>query len=251
MVTIALHHERYGAAEEAIPLVLVHGGAGSIQTDWEFAIPRLSRERVVVGVDLQGHGHTPHVDRAYTFENSADDIAHLVRELGFDSIDIMGFSNGGPTALRFAQRHPELAHRVVVASGMTRRDGMVDGFWSNFEDPQVEDMPSDLANAYRRINPDPDDLRRMFELDIALMRGFVDWKDEEMAAIKSPVLFIGGDRDVVTPQHVIAMAAAVPDGQPLVMPAGHGDYLGMSHLNELDSDLADACLTIVRRFLSV
>lgn len=55
---------------------------------------------------------------------------------------------------------------------------------------------------------------------------------------------------MVTPQHVIAMAAAVPDGQPLVMPAGHGDYLGMSHLNELDSDLADACLTIVRRFLS-
>lgn len=249
VVTIALHHESFGGNNGSVPLVLVHGGAGSIGTDWGYAIPALSSDRLVVAVELQGHGHTPHVDRPYTFENSADDIAALLRKMALDRVDIMGFSNGGPTVLRCAQRHPGVVRRVVVASGMCRRAGMIEGFWSNFDDPHVDDMPSQLADAYRDINPDPSDLQRMFELDIALMRGFTDWDDADIAGIRSPVLFVGGDRDVVTPEHVIEMAAAVPDGRPLVVPAGHGDYLGMSHLDECDTVLADACLAMIRRFL--
>jgi pimeloyl-ACP methyl ester carboxylesterase len=248
-VTISLYHEIIGETEGAVPLVLVHGGAGSIKTDWEYAIPVLSSDRPVVAVELQGHGHTPHADRAYTFENSADDIAALLREMNLHRVDIMGFSNGGPTALRFAQRHPELVRRVVVASGMCRRAGMIDDFWSNFDDPHLDDMPPELADAYRDINPDPDDLRRMFELDVALMRGFTDWNDTDIAGIGSPVLFMAGDRDVVKPEHVIEMAAEFADGRPLVVPAGHGDYLGMCHLDERDTALADACLALIRRFL--
>lgn len=250
-MTISLHHEKFGPTETegSVPLVLVHGGAGSIKTDWGYAIPVLSRDRLVVGVELQGHGHTPHADRPYTFENSADDIAALLRGMPVDRIDIMGFSNGAPTALRLAQRHPESVRRVVAASGMCRRAGMIEGFWSNFDDPRISDMPTELADAYRDINPDPDDLSRMFELDVALMRGFTDWDDADFAGITSPVLFVGGDRDVVTPEHVLEMAKAVSDGRPLVVPAGHGDYLGMSHLDDRDTVLADACLEMIRRFL--
>ncbi len=115
MTTIELYHETFGSPGQRTPLLLVHGGAGTIGTHWGHAIPKFAADRLVIGVELQGHGHTRHAARAYTFENSADDIAVLVRALGIERVDIAGFSNGGPTAMRFALRHADLTRRVVVA----------------------------------------------------------------------------------------------------------------------------------------
>ncbi|MFW0785878.1 alpha/beta hydrolase [Gordonia sp. CPCC 206044] len=248
MTTLRLYHETSGTGPRT-PLLLVHGGAGSIATDWGQVIPAFDVDRQVIGVELQGHGHTPHADRAYTFENSADDIAAIVGELGVPSVDIMAFSNGGPTALRFASRHPGLTRRVVVASGFVRRDGMVDGFWDGFGDATPDSVPTPLSEAYRAINPDPADLRRMFELDVDLMRGFTDWSDDELVTLEAPMLFVSGDADVVRPEHTIEMARLVPRGQALVLPAGHGDYLGAGPDGGVDAALVNASLSLIRRFL--
>ncbi|MXP24127.1 alpha/beta fold hydrolase [Gordonia sp. HNM0687] len=246
---VDLHHETYGTASARIPLVLVHGGAGTIGSHWGAAIPYLSTDRLVVGVELQGHGHTPHAAREYSFENSADDIAAVVCSLGLSPVDIMGFSNGGPTVLRFAQRHADLVNRTVVASGFYRRDGFIDGFWDGFDDPTIDSMPGALVEAYRAINPDPADLRRMFDLDVAVMRGFRDWDDVELAGLRGPVLYASGDQDVVLPQHTIRMAYATPGGRALIVPAGHGDYLGSTDSGPVDRALTESCLTLIRGFL--
>ena len=250
MTTITLYHETFGRPGQQTPLLLVHGGAGTIETDWGYAIPTFAADRLVIGVELQGHGHTPHAARAYTFENSADDIAALVRELGVERVDIMGFSNGGPTAVRFALRHADLCRRVVVATGFYRRDGMIEGFWDNFDDAQLGSMPALLQQAYLAINPDPRDLNAMFQLDVSLMRDFRDWDDRELAALAAPVLFISGDRDVVVPEHTIGMARLAPHGRALVVPAGHGDYLGAADADGVDAELAQSCLGLIRRFLN-
>lgn len=248
MGTIALYHEIHGSG--GVPLLLVHGGAGTIDTNWCAVIPEFSRDRAVIGVELQGHGHTPHADRPYTAGNSAADLARLIGELGLGPVDVMGFSNGGPTVLELALTRPDLVRRIVVASGFTHRDGMVDGFWDAFDDPDIGSLPEPLARAYREINPDPADLRRMFELDIALMRGFRDLPGTEQAALAAPALFVGGDRDIVRPEHTVAMAAAVPHGRALVLPAGHGDYLGTADVEEPDPATTAACLAVIRRFLA-
>ncbi|MAU80410.1 MULTISPECIES: alpha/beta fold hydrolase [Gordonia] len=246
---VELHHETHGMRGSRTPLVLVHGGAGTIGSHWGAAIPHLSTDRLVVGVELQGHGHTPHASREYSFENSADDIAAVVRSLGLSPVDIMGFSNGGPTVLRFVQRHADLVNRTVVASGFYRRDGFIDGFWDGFDDPTIDSMPGALVDAYRAINPDPADLRRMFDLDVAVMRGFRDWDDVELAGLRGPVLYVSGDQDVVLPQHTIRMAHATPGGRALIVPAGHGDYLGSTDSGPVDRALTESCLTLIRRFL--
>jgi pimeloyl-ACP methyl ester carboxylesterase len=248
VTTIELYHETFGSPGRQTPLLLVHGGAGTIGTNWGHAIPTFAADRLVIGVELQGHGHTRHAARAYTFENSADDIAVLVRELGIERVDIMGFSNGGPTTMRFALRHADLTRRVVVATGFYRRDGMIEGFWDNFDDPQLDSMPAVLKQAYSAINPDPADLYAMFQLDVSLMRDFRDWDDQELAALKAPVLFISGDHDVVIPEHTIRMARLAPHGRALVVPAGHGDYLGAADAGDVDAELARSCLGLIHRF---
>ena len=59
MTTMTLYHEMFGRPGQQTPLLLVHGGAGTIETDWGYAIPTFAADRLVIGVELQGHGHTP------------------------------------------------------------------------------------------------------------------------------------------------------------------------------------------------
>lgn len=63
-------------------------------------IPLLAQSRTVIGVDLQAHGRTLPHDRPMTFENMATDIAELTKFLGYDKVDLMGYSMGGGVAGR-------------------------------------------------------------------------------------------------------------------------------------------------------
>jgi pimeloyl-ACP methyl ester carboxylesterase len=67
--------------------------------------------------------------------------------------------------------------------------------------------------------------------------------------LKIPALFVSGDHDVVLPEHTVRMARLAPHGRALVLPAGHGDYLGAADAGEVDTALAQSCLGLIRRFL--
>ena len=61
-----------------------------------------SKERQVIAVELQGHGHTPDINRPETFEQDADDVAALLKYLKIENADFFGFSNGGNTTMQIA-----------------------------------------------------------------------------------------------------------------------------------------------------
>src|SRR2546425_1310386 len=100
---IQLAYQTFG---EGDPLILLHGGFGSLDM-FGPNVDRLAAGRQVIGVDLQSHGRTPAVDRPMRFETMADDIASLIAHLRHDTADVMGFSLGGGVALRTAIRHPD------------------------------------------------------------------------------------------------------------------------------------------------
>ena len=56
---LQLYYEIYG---DGAPLILMHGGIGSIEM-FSAILPALSSGRTVIGVDLQGHGRTADIDR--------------------------------------------------------------------------------------------------------------------------------------------------------------------------------------------
>src|SRR6266568_5997603 len=69
----------------------------------------------------QGHGRTADIDRPFSLESMADDIAALIQQLGIGSADIMGYSLGGGVALQVAVRHPEVVRKLVLVSTPIRR----------------------------------------------------------------------------------------------------------------------------------
>jgi pimeloyl-ACP methyl ester carboxylesterase len=120
---INLYYEIHGHSRKGVrPLVLLHGGGSTIESNYAKFIPLLTRTRQVIAIGEAGHGHTKLTSRPLPFENSADDVAALLDYLNISDADIFGFSNGGTVALQVAIRHPDKVHRMIVASGLYRRD---------------------------------------------------------------------------------------------------------------------------------
>jgi pimeloyl-ACP methyl ester carboxylesterase len=227
--TIELYYELHGDERDgSAPLLLIHGGGATIGTNWDLLIPTVASTRRVIAVELQGHGHTAsHPERVASFEASADDLAALLHRLDVGPVDVLGFSNGGNTAMRLSMRHSGLVRRQIVASALYRRSGMIDGFWDGMLAADISGMPEIYLLADREINPDdPAHQRLLFELDSQQMLKFTDWSPDELAAMTTPTLFVCADRDVVRVEHTLEMARLTPNARLLVVPGNHGNYLG-------------------------
>ena len=221
---LRMYYETHGAG--GTPLVLIHGGGSTIGTNFGRVLPQLSRSRRVIAVEVQAHGHTLDVDRPFTFEQDADDVAALLDSLHVPKADILGFSNGGTTALQIAIRHPAKVNRLVIASSNYRRDGMQAGFWDFMEKGTYADMPKPYEVAYLKINPSQTGVHAMHDRDAKRMLAFKDIPDESIRAIQAPALVVVGDKDVVRPEHALALSRTLPHARLCILPGTHGSYLG-------------------------
>ena len=212
---LRMYYEIHGSGR---PLVLLHGGGSTIETSFADALPAFARTRQVIAFEQQGHGHTGDVDRPFSFEQSADDTAALLRHLGIEQADLFGYSNGGSVAMQVAIRHPRLVRRLVVAAAMYKRDGLPPGFWDSMRHATLESMPAELREAYLKTAPDPKKLQSFHDKCVQRMLDFKDWPPEVMRSIDAPTLVLVGDRDVVLPEHAVEMFHLLPHGQLAVLP---------------------------------
>ena len=64
---VDLYYERHGIGRgSGMPLVLLHGAMGTIESCFARLLPRLARRFEVIAVELRGHGHTRDADRPLT-----------------------------------------------------------------------------------------------------------------------------------------------------------------------------------------
>ena len=221
---LRMYYELHGAG--GMPLVLIHGGGSTIGTNFGRVLPLLSRNRRVIAVEVQAHGHTRDIDRPFTFEQDADDVSALLDSLHVPKADILGFSNGGTTALQIAIRHPAKVSRLVIASSNYKRDGMQAGFWDFMEKGTYADMPQPYKDAYLKINPSQAGVHAMHDRDAKRMLAFRDIPDASIRGIQAPTLVVIGDRDVIRPEHAIELSRTLPHARLCILPGTHGSYLG-------------------------
>jgi pimeloyl-ACP methyl ester carboxylesterase len=201
---INLYYEIFG---EGKPLVLLHGGFTTIEMFMPI-LPALAAGRQVIGVDLQAHGRTGPLGRPMTFEAMATDIAELIRYLGHDKANIMGYSLGGNTALRTAIDHPDVVDHLVVVSSVYAFSG-----WQDYNQQGMKGMAANPAAAadgmkqtplyplYAQVAKDPETTwpKAVAEI-VSLVGKDFDWS-AEIPGITAPTLLVVGDWDSVRISH--------------------------------------------------
>lgn len=243
---LKLYYELHGSGR---PLALLHGGGSTIESTFGRVLPELGATHQVVAVELQAHGHTKDIDRPLSFEQDADDVAALLKQLGIEKADFMGFSNGGTTCLQIGIRHPQLVNKLVLASATDKREGMQPGFFDGLKNATLEMMPKPLQEAYLTANPDTNGLRTMFQRDVARMAAFKDIPDEKTKTIQAPALVINGDNDVVRAEHALELSRTLPHARLAILPSGHGDYIGEICSSDKNSKLPPLVIAMVDAFL--
>lgn len=231
------------------PLVLVHGGGSTIESTFGRVLPYFAKTHQVIAVELQAHGHTKDIDHPLSFEQDADDVAALLKQLPVEKADWMGFSNGVTTCIQVAIRHSNLVNQLVLASATYKRSGMPPGFFEGFKNASLKMMPRPLQEAYLKANPDPKGLQSMFDRDVARMAAFKDISDSEIKGIQAPTLVLNGDTDVVLPEHALELSRTLPHARLAILPGGHGHYIGEIESPDKSSKLPILVITMIEDFL--
>jgi|SRR5687768_13124687 len=244
---LKMYYEIYGQGK---PLVLVHGGGSTIQTSFEKIIPLLAKNRKVIAAELQAHGRTTDRNADLTFEQDADDIATLLKNLNIDKADFLGFSNGGTTTLQIAIRHPEIIDKMILGSALAKRNGVPDWFWGFMSQAKLENMPEQLKEGYKKVAADTNGLQVMHGRDAKRMVNFKDIPDEQINSIKAPALIIIGDKDVITPEHALELHRQITNSQLAIIPGGHGEYIGEVTTITPDFKESDLVVPMIEKFLN-
>uniref|UniRef100_A0A4W5QF83 Biphenyl hydrolase like n=1 Tax=Hucho hucho TaxID=62062 RepID=A0A4W5QF83_9TELE len=113
---VDLFYQQTGKGDHAV--LLLPGALGSAQTDFGPQLKSLSKDRfTVIGWDPRGYGNSRPPERDFPldfFERDAKDAVDLMQALRFPRFSLLGWSDGGITALIAAARNPSLVNKMVV-----------------------------------------------------------------------------------------------------------------------------------------
>lgn len=188
------------------PLLLLHGGLGSTGM-FGPVLSKLAETRRVIGVDLQGHGRTELGTRKISLIEIANDLAVVVRAIGIQQVDVVGYSFGGGAALRLAVQHPTLVRRLVVASAPYAQHG----FFPEMLPQQaavgaaMADMMKEtpMYKSYAAIAPRVQDFPKLLDAMGEFMRQPYDWS-ADVKKLTVPVMLLYGDSDMIRPEHIVS-----------------------------------------------
>jgi pimeloyl-ACP methyl ester carboxylesterase len=192
-------YEIHGAGA---PLLLLHGGFGTLEM-FGPVLGRLAEHHQVIAVDLYGHGRTALTDRPIDAVGIGDDMAALIRGLGFEQVDVLGFSFGAMVAFQFAVQHPDSVGRLVLASMPYASDG----FYPEIRAQQkgIEPamlMQTPLYDIYKAVAPRVEDFPEFVRRMRQVIQTPYDWS-EQVGGLKPTTLLIYGDSDMFEPEHII------------------------------------------------
>jgi len=244
---IRMYYELHGTGQ---PLVLIHGGGSTITTSFGRLLPALATPHRVIAVELQAHGRTSDRNAPESFAQDADDVAELLRQLNIAKADILGFSNGGSTALQMGIRHPDRVNRLIAISAVYRRDGIPPEFWQFMRKSTFADVPQVLKDAFLRVSADSARMRSAFEKDRQRMADFRDWNAADIRGIQAPTLVVNSDQDVVRVEHALELSRLLPHGSLAIFPGRHGEFFGEISYPHPESRVPELFAAMVDDFLA-
>jgi len=200
---IKLYYEIYG---DGPPLVVLHGNGGSIASA-ALHYPDLVKKYKVIAIDSRAQGRSTDTDKPLTYDQMAADVNALLDQLHIDSAFMWGQSDGAILCLVMAMDYPKKVKRAVAYGANVQPDSTAVFGWA-----------VTVVNSVIKKTTDKKQVK-LYEM----MRDYPNIPYEKLHTISAPILIMGGDRDVIRPEHLVKMFQNIPNSQLCILPgATHG-----------------------------
>ncbi len=215
-----IYYEVYGSGR---PLYVLHGGGVGTPYEMGRIIDDLKDDFKVVVVASRGHGRSEIGHSAHSLLQKAEDIYAVMQKVSDEKAILLGFSDGGYTALKVAATYPSAVDRVIAIGAGTLEKGF---FENDLKLSDLRKMDERFVEQELKIRPEP---QRYQEF---LSNYMQFWSNTSVGAevfskIKAPVLLVVGDEDTHAPVKTVLKAhQLIANSRLLVVPqAGHGAFI--------------------------
>jgi pimeloyl-ACP methyl ester carboxylesterase len=229
-----------------VPLVLFNHWGAVLDNFDPRIIDGLAKTRRVIATDYRGIGGSSG-SAPLTVGEMADDAIDLIRTLGFEKVDLLGFSLGGFVVQDIALKAPELVRRLILtgtgAAGGTGIKNVGAVAWPlmikgllHLRDPkfylfftQTKNGRQAASDFLKRLKERKKDrikgpTPRAFLRQLQAIKAWGNQAPQDLGRLRIPTLVANGDSDIMVPsENSVALAHRIADAQLIIYEdAGHG-----------------------------
>ena len=209
----SIHYTVYGKGK---PLLMLHGGLSN-KLCWFAQIPQLSRQNFqLILLDSRGHGKSELGTTELNFQTMSADATAVLNHLKIDRADILGWSDGANTALQMAILNPERVKRIIAISGNYNSKGLTMEAQEENK-TRITGLHSLLYSWWTGAGKQFSQLESRLKL---LWNSGPILTKKELEQIKSPVLLIFGEHDVIKIGHAKSMDQLIPGSRLYIVKGG-------------------------------
>lgn len=215
-----IYYEEYG---RGTPLILLSGGGleRSVR-DFDSVIPGLAEHYRVIAPDTPGQGRSEQAD-TLTYGVLLEFMSRLVDSLKIDSAYVMGWSDGGITAILLAEKRPDKIRKVIAVganNGIRRAippEIPIDSVHPMTLD-YFENENKELIERYENLRPKKDWKKFVTDANAMIYQKESYFSDSIYGRINIPVMIVLGDRDDIIIEHGLEMYRLIRGSQFCVLP---------------------------------
>ena len=229
-----------------VPLILLNHWGAVLDNFDPRIVDGLARRQRVIAIDYRGIGSSSGC-APVTVEAMAHDTIALIRTMGFDRVDLLGFSLGGFVAQDVALKAPNLVRKLILSgtgpAGGQGIDRVGTVSWPlivkgmlTLRDPKTYLFFTSTRNGRqaadaflqrlkeRQLDRDKGPTPRAFVRQLKAIKAWGQQAPQNLARLHMPVLIVNGDNDIMVPSSLSRdMARRIPDAQLVIYEdAGHG-----------------------------
>lgn len=204
-----IYYEEYGEGE---PLLLIHGCGADIKS-MENQIDYFKDKFRVIVADSRGQGKSDLKTDSLTYNQITKDWEELVKHLKLDSINIVGWSDGGIVGLKMGINNNVKIKKIVTMGANLRPDTTAVNSWAP---KSVKENLDEAKNMIAKGDKSKDwNLEKQLD---QLLYYHPNISHSELQKVNAAVLVINGDKDIIKNEHAVEIFENLPHAQLCIMP---------------------------------
>ena len=196
-----LYYEVHGSG--GTPLVVLQGSFCTVEMCFGQMLPTLAARRQVILIDQQGHGHTLLAkNHPFTVTQMKADSVAVMKKLGIQKADVLGYSTGAAVALELAITDPELVNKLVLLSGAFQGTGLRKEIHEGMPKLTAAMMKQTPWYAAYKKDAPKDTFDQLVE-KVKTIDDSKSWPEAKIRGLKMPVQLIFADSDIIYLDHAV------------------------------------------------